>query len=128
MKKLLLIALCAISFVLSANAQTGGPGAQLSKEEKAKVKAEKEAIEQKGYEQAGFTPDQISKIKEINKEMAMKSNELKASSLTDQEKLAKRKEINEEKKAKLKELIGEDKYKKWMTARKELAAGAKDSN
>ena len=125
MKKLFITVFALIAFAINTQAQTTSTDAakpELTKEEKAKLKAAKEADENEAFKIAGLTEEEITKVKEINKEINQKSKDLKDSSLTDEEKEAKKKELNEEKKTKVKAVMGDARFKTWGEARKQIAA------
>ncbi len=123
MKKFLTTVIALLAFALHSNAQTADASKpELTKEEKAKLKAAKEAEENQAYVLAGLNEQEIAQVKAVVTEMNQKGKDLRASSLTDEEKDLKRKELNEEKKTKLKAIMGDERYKKWGQIRKELAA------
>lgn len=120
MKKILMIALCLVTMQLSAYSQDSTPAK--TKEEKAAEKAAKEAKEKSDYATAGFTDEQIVKIKEVNKEVNEKSKALKGdASLSEDDKKAKMKELSADKKNRIIAIVGEEKYKLWQKAKKESA-------
>jgi len=84
----------------------------MSKEEKAAAKAKKEADLQEAFKAAGLTADEKQKFRTIQDESAAFAKTVKAdSSLSDDQKAEKAKEIYATRNTKLKELIGDDKYK-----------------
>ena len=124
MKKFLIAVFAIFAFVLTSTAQTTTDviKPELTKEEKAKIKAAKEAEVNQGYVLAGLNEQEIAQVKVVVDEMNQKGKDLKASSLTEEEKAVKKKELNEEKKTKLIAIMGDERYKKWGQIRKELAA------
>jgi hypothetical protein len=98
---------------------------ELSKEEKAALKAKSEAEVMQAYKDAGLTDAQIAACKEVVAAANQKSNELKKqTALTDQEKAAAKKVISDEKNAKMKEIMGEEGYRKYNATRKSQKANA----
>lgn len=121
--KRLLIVCCAVILAGAAKAQTTATQTtqvEFSKEDKAKAKALKEQQEEQAYTQAGLTADEVTKVKAVNTEMSQKGKDLVKSTLADEEKEAKKKELSKEKKDKLIAILGADKYKAWQTARKQI--------
>lgn len=117
-----LMLLAGLSFAANAQ-QTEKP--QLSKEEKAKLKQKQEDELNAAFKEVGLTEEQIKQYKEVTAEANKKSNAVKAdATLTDEQKEAKRKEINSEKNDKLKEIMGADKYKQFNAIRKKQKEAA----
>ncbi len=137
MKKISTLLTLLVLFATTITAQTtatDAPKKEFTKEEKAAMKAKKEADEAAMYKELLLTDDQIAKVKEINTEASKKSNALKADTkMTDIEKDAAKKVINDEKNAKLKVLLGDEKFKQMGTIKKRQkaagdAAAAKPAN
>lgn len=126
MKKIIIASFAFLAIAISANAQTAPEKAMapVSKEQKALGKAAKEDQLNQAFAQSGCSEEQITQAKAAIKEMDQKSKDLKASALTDEEKAAKKKELNAEKKAKLIAVMGADKYKIWTDTVKKLASAA----
>lgn len=101
---------------------------ELSKEEKAALKAKQEAEVNEAYKQAELSDEQIAKVKAVVTDAGKKSTELKNNtSMSDADKVVAKNKINEEKNNALKEIMGEDKFKKYNAVRKkqkEAAAAA----
>lgn len=117
-----LMLLAGLSFAATAQ-QTEKP--QLSKEEKAKLKQKQEDELNAAFKEVGLTEEQIKQYKEVTVEANKKSNAVKSdATLTDEQKEAKRKEINSEKNDKLKEIMGADKYKQFNAIRKKQKEAA----
>lgn len=118
-----------ISFLVStfSFAQTSDSSrtVELTKEEKAALKAKNEADVMQAYKDAGLSEAQIAACKAEVAAANQKSNELKKqTSLTDQEKAAAKKIISDEKNAKMKEIMGEEGYRKYNATRKAQKANA----
>ena len=113
MKKVSILLVATFMFVLGATAQTTDNGKKvLTKEEKAAIKAKKEADEVALYKELAITDEQIAKVKEVNLDANTKSNTLKADTkLTDAEKEAAKKIITDTKNAALKIILGDEKFK-----------------
>ncbi len=130
MKKMIMLSLVLMTATMSSFAQTAkdttAPKKELSKEEKAALKAKQEAETMEAYKEAGLTDAQIASCKEAVAAANQKSNELKKKEgLTEDEKTAGKKLISDEKNAKLKEIMGEDAYKKYNAARKRQKEASK---
>ena len=98
---------------------------ELTKEEKAALKAKSEAEVMQAYKDAGLTEAQIAACKEVVAAANQKGKELqKQTSLTDAEKAAAKKVISDEKNAKMKEIMGEEGYRKYNATRKSQKANA----
>lgn len=101
---------------------------QLSKEDKAAMKAKQEADLAEAFRRADLTPDQEKKAREIMAEASAKNKDIKMDAkLSEDEKKAKMKEVNDAKNDKLKEAMGEPKYKAFQTARKAQKEAMKGS-
>ena len=128
MKKTVLVLLTTGLFAIAANAQDAPPQAPqqqgphpMSKEDRAKMKAEKEAQLNKSLKDIGATDDQIQKVKDALEDSHKKHEELrKDASLSDDDKKEKNKEINEAQKAKLKEILGEEKAKQFSEGQRAM--------
>ena len=128
MKKLVAITFCAMAMAGAAKAQTPTNPAvkvELSEESQTKPKSDREIEEGKIFSLAGFSADEVVKFREVIKEMGQKSKELNGSSLSDAEKEAKKKELAQEKKQKMIAVVGPDKFKSWMNARKQVVEAKK---
>ncbi len=127
MKKILvmLMASLMVSAISFAQTKDSAQTKELTKEEKAVLKAKNEADVMQAYKDAGLTDAQIASCKEVVNAANQKSNELKKqTSLTDEEKAAAKKIISDEKNAKMKEIMGEDGYRKYNATRKAQKANA----
>ncbi len=116
MKKLIIASLFigAIAISNTAVAQSG-----LTKEEKAAQKAKKEADLTAALTETGLTADQETLVRATLKEAEEKGKEIKNNdALTDDEKAAKKEEVNNAKNDKLKQIMGADKFKTWNAIRK----------
>lgn len=116
MKKLIIASLFIGAIVISntAVAQSG-----LTKEEKAAQKAKKEADLTAALTETGLTADQQTLVRATLKEAEEKGKEIKNDdALTDDEKAAKKEEVNSAKNDKLKQIMGADKFKIWNAIRK----------
>ena len=121
MKKYLCLFLIvtATSNFAMAQTETVAKKPELTKEEKAALKAKQEADVMEAYKEAGLSEEQISKCKDAVAEANKKSNELKKNNaLTEEQKTAAKKVISDEKNATLKAIMGADAYKKYNAARK----------
>lgn len=127
MKKLLLTACLFGAFVFSGYAQTDTTAKkELTKEEKAALKAKQEADLNEAYKEAGLTDAQIASCKEAIAEASKKSSELKKNAaLSEDDKTAAKKIINDEKNNKLKTIMGEEAYKKYNAVRKRQKENSK---
>ena len=126
MKKIIFTFFALMTFTL-VHAQTDSTKAsrELTKEEKAALKAKQEADVMEAYKEAGLSDEQIARCKEAVQSANAKSNELKKKSeLTEDEKAAAKKIISDEKNATLKSIMGEDAYRKYNAARKRQKASA----
>ena len=98
---------------------------ELTKEEKAALKAKSEADVMQAYKDAGLTDGQIAACKDVVAAANQKSKDLqKQTALTDAEKTAAKKVISDEKNAKMKEIMGEEGYRKYNATRKSQKANA----
>ncbi len=121
MKKLLMICCAIFVFAAAGHAQDAGKPV-LSKEKKAELKKMKEEHLATSFKEADVTDEQARQVKQAMEDAQEKSNQLKAdNSLKDEEKEAKKKEINEEKNQKIKDILG-DKFKAWNEIRKKQKA------
>lgn len=126
MKKLLFTTLFALGIASFSFAQTGDTK-PMTKEEKAAAKAKTEKDLADSFKEAGFSKEEQNKVRAILEDASEKGKELKNdTTLSDEEKAAKKEAINQEKNAKIKEVIGADKYKLWKSIQKKQkeAAGA----
>ncbi len=96
---------------------------QLSKEEKAKLKEKQEADLAAAFKEAGLTDNEIKQVKEVMETYRAKRNEIKKSSMTEEEKAKKTQEVKDEEKSKLTEIMG-SKYKLFKEAQKKQKAAA----
>jgi predicted nucleic acid-binding Zn-ribbon protein len=118
MKKLFITALFAFTIGTLTFAQ-GDVKKQMTKEEKAAAKAKKEKDLNDALTQTGLTNDQQSQVKDVLTDAEQKNKDLKNDAkLTDEEKAAKKEEINAAKNDKLKAIMGADKFKVWSQIRK----------
>jgi crotonobetainyl-CoA:carnitine CoA-transferase CaiB-like acyl-CoA transferase len=127
MKKILvmLMASLMVSAITFAQTKDSAQTKELTKEEKAALKAKSEADVMQAYKEAGLTDAQIASCKEVIDDSNKKSNELKKqTTLTDDEKVAAKKIITDEKNAKMKEIMGTAAYKKYSDVRKAQKANA----
>jgi Spy/CpxP family protein refolding chaperone len=127
MKKILvmLMASLMVSAITFAQTKDSAQTKELTKEEKAALKAKSEADVMQAYKEAGLTDAQIASCKEVIDASNKKSNELKKqTTLTDDEKVAAKKIITDEKNAKMKEIMGTAAYKKYSDVRKAQKANA----
>lgn len=126
MKKTFITLLMALSVSTFSFAQTDSSyKKELTKEEKAAMKAKSEAEVMQAYKDAGLTESQIAACKEVVAAANQKSNELKKqTALTDEERAAAKKVISDEKNAKMKEIMGEEGYRKYNATRKSQKANA----
>ncbi len=121
----MLMASLMVSAISFAQTKDSAQTKELTKEEKAVLKAKNEADVMQAYKDAGLTDAQIASCKEVVNAANQKSNELKKqTSLTDEEKAAAKKIISDEKNAKMKEIMGEDGYRKYNATRKAQKANA----
>ena len=123
MKKLFLlpIALMVLSFTINAQSKmdTTKQKAPMSKEEKAKMKAQNEKDLTEAISQLGLNADQEKQVRDVLEDANNKSRELKKNSaLSEEAKEAAKKTINDEKNGKLKDILGKDKYKQFTEIRK----------
>jgi hypothetical protein len=123
MKKFFLAAFM-FTIAAAANAQvdsakTAPAKVELTKEQKALLKAKQEQELNDALTGAGLNSDEFVKAKEIIADASKKSSELKANpKLTDAEKEAVKKTITDEKNLKLKTLMGEERYRKYNDIRR----------
>ena len=98
---------------------------EISKEEKAAMKAKQDSALMEAFKGAGLTDVEIKSAKQIMAEASKKSSELKNNiGLGDVEREAAKKQISDEKNDKLKALMGEDKYKLYSEFRKKQKEAA----
>lgn len=122
MKKILFSAFAMMALTLTVQAQTAGNDAKtpLSKEEKAKQKAQKEQDLTDALTTLGLTDEQKKQVREVLDASGKKSSALKANqSLSDEAKAEEKKKITDEKNDKLKEIMGKEKYSQWNALRKQ---------
>lgn len=114
--------LLSISFAVQAQDVATQPKTEKTKEEKAAEKAAKEKKEQDDFAKAGFTAEEVEKVKAITKETDDKVRAIKRNEkLTEEEKKTKNKELSVEKRNRIVAVVGEEKFKAWQKARKESA-------
>ncbi|MDB5253158.1 MAG: hypothetical protein JWP27_2327 [Flaviaesturariibacter sp.] len=107
----------------SASTETAKPA--LTKEEKAKIKAQQEQDLAEALKKAGLSDTQQQAVREALDAANKLNNELKANTaLTDEQKAEEKKKISDNKNAKLKEIMGEDAYRQYNAIRKEQKAKA----
>lgn len=120
----LMVSLLVSTFAFAQTADTTHKK-ELTKEEKAALKAKNDAEVMQAYKEAGLTDAQIASCKEVIDAANQKSNELKKNTaLTDEQKSAQKKLITDEKNAKMKEIMGVAAYKKYSDVRKAQKANA----
>ena len=122
MKKAFFFAIAIAALTITANAQTAtdAPKTQLTKEEKAKIKTQKEQDLTDALNQLGLTDDQKKQVRETLEGAAKKSSELKNNtSLSEEAKAEEKKKNNDEKNEKLKAIMGKEKYSQWNAIRKQ---------
>jgi hypothetical protein len=127
MKKAILILLVSLTVSTFTFAQTVDTTAkkELTKEEKAALKAKSEAEVMQAYHDAGLTDAQIAACKDVVAAANQKSKDLqKQTALSDADKAAAKKLISDEKNAKMKEIMGEEGYRKYNATRKSQKANA----
>ena len=127
MKKTIVTLFATGFLAIAANAQdvpnppAPGKPPMMSKEDRAKMKAEREAKTTKSLKDLGASDDQIQKVKDALEESHKKQEELrKDASLSQEDKKAKEKEIKEAQKAKLEEILGADKAKQFGEAQRAM--------
>ena len=129
MKKTFLILLTTGLFAITASAQDAPPPSapgkphppMISKEEREKKKAEREAQLTKSLKDLGATDEQVQKVKDALEDAHKKHEDLKKdATLSEEDKKAKGKEIMDAQKAKLKEILGEQKAKQFGESQKAL--------
>lgn len=117
MKKIFLTAIAICAITIATNAQT--TGTMPSKEDKAKMKAQREQEVNDAIKEVGLTDDQAAKVKDVLADAAKRGSELKKDdTISEADKAAKKEEINNEKNDKLEQIMGTDKYKQWNAIRK----------
>lgn len=127
MKKILvmLMASLMVSAITFAQTKDSAYTKELTKEEKAALKAKNEADVMQAYKDAELSEAQIASCKAVVAAANQKSNELKKqTALTDDERAAAKKIISDEKNAKMKEIMGEEGYRKYNATRKAQKANA----
>jgi len=118
MKKIFLTAIAICSLTIATQAQTG-TDSTVSKEDKAKMKAQREQEVNDAIKELQLTDDQAAKVKDVLSDAAKRGSELKKDeTLSEADKAAKKEEINNEKNDKLQQIMGADKYKQWNAIRK----------
>jgi len=127
MKKTIVMLFATGFLAIAANAQdvpatsTPGKPPMMSKEDRAKMKAEREAKTTKSLKDLGATDDQIQKVKDVLEDTHKKQEDLrKDASIAEEDKKAKEKEIKEAQKAKIVEILGEDKAKQFGEAQRAM--------
>jgi len=118
MKKIIItaLALSALTFTTYAQSELNS---KPTKEDKAAAKAKQEQQLNEALQQIGLNDDQAAQVKNALNEASQKSSALKKdTTLTDDEKAAKKSEIDTEKNDKLKQVMGADKYRQWNALRK----------
>jgi hypothetical protein len=126
MKKTIVVLFATGFFAIAANAQdvpqtsgTPTPPPMMSKEDRAKMKAEREAKLTQSLKDVGASDDQIQQVKAVLEETHKKHEALKKdASISDEDKKAKGKEIMEAQKAKIKEILGEEKAKQFAESQR----------
>ena len=119
MKKLFLTALFAGTIAIFSFAQGAPEGKMLTKEERAAMKAKREQDLTNALTQTGLTADQQTQVREVLTDAGQKSKELKNdATLTEDQKAAKKEELNAAKNEKLKTIMGADKFKVWSSIMK----------
>lgn len=114
--------LLSISFAIQAQDVPTQQKTEKTKEEKAAEKAAKEKKEQDDFAKAGFSAEEVEKVKAITKETDDKVRAIKRDEkLTEEEKKTKNKELSVEKRNRIVAVVGEEKFKAWQKARKESA-------
>ena len=120
MKKTIVMLFATGFLAIAANAQdvpappAPGKPPMMSKEDRAKMKAEKDAKTTKTLKDIGATDDQIQKVKDVLEETHKKHEDLKKdASIAEEDKKAKGKEIMDAQKAKIVEILGADKAKQF---------------
>lgn len=112
-----------LCFSQTASKDSVAPKKELSKEEKASIKAKQEADLMEAYKVAELTEEQISKVKAAIDEANKQYNEIKKNAaLSDEDKSSAKKVISDQKTAKLKEIMGIEKYNKYNEVRKKQKA------
>ena len=127
MKKIILMLMTSLMVSTITFAQTADSTQkkELTKEEKAALKAKSEAEVMQAYKDAGLSDAQIATCKDVVAAANQKSKDLqKQTALTDAEKTAAKKVISDEKNAKMKEIMGEEGYRKYNATRKSQKANA----
>lgn len=118
MKKIIFTAIVISAFTISAYSQK--PDLKPSKQQKADIKAEQDSLLNETLNQLDLSKDDAKQVKQILKDATKKSSDLKKdTTLTIEEKAAKKEEITAEKNAKLKQLMGAEKYRQWNAIRKQ---------
>jgi LAS superfamily LD-carboxypeptidase LdcB len=97
----------------------------LTKEEKAKVKAQQEQDLTDALKKTGLTDAQQQAVRDALDAANKQNNDLKANTtLTEEQKAEEKKKISDAKNAKLKEIMGADGYRQYNAIRKEQKAKA----
>jgi len=119
MKKLLLTALFAGTLAFISFAQDTQDKKPTTKDEKAAMKAKREQDLTNALTQTGLTAEQQTKVREVLSDADQKSKDLKKdATLTEDQKVAKKEELNDAKNEKLKTIMGADKFKVWKSIKK----------
>lgn len=134
MKKLLFTTIVLAIFSAMSVAQTTSDApavaaapvkVEMTKEEKAAMKAKQDSEYLAAFKGAGLTDEEIASAKAIMSEASKKSSELKKNDqLNDVEKEAAKKQISDEKNDKLKALMGKERYKLYTDIRKKQKEAA----
>jgi hypothetical protein len=118
MKKIIFTTIAIIAFTIATQAQMDQFN-KPTKEEKAAAKAQQEQQLNDALKQIGLNDDQATQVKTALKDAAKKGSDLKKdTTLNDDQKAAKKAEIDTEKNDKLKQIMGTDGYRQWNALRK----------
>jgi hypothetical protein len=118
MKQIILTAIAIGAFTIATQAQMDQFD-KPTKEEKASMKAKQEQQLNDALKQIGLNDDQATQVKNALKDAAKKGSDLKKdTTLNDDQKAAKKTEIDTEKNDKLKQIMGTDGYRQWNALRK----------
>ncbi|MES2777911.1 MAG: hypothetical protein V4722_27270 [Bacteroidota bacterium] len=134
MKKIIVVAFAAGTFVFAANAQdpvATPEKAPMSKEDKEKMKLKQEQELSAIFKEVGLTEDQEKQVRAVMEESKQKNNTIKKDdALKEEDKTAKLKAANDEKNAKMKEIMGAEKYSLYNAIKKKQKeqAGAKPAD
>ena len=115
MKKLLLLAIVACSFSTIATAQS----AEMTKEQKAQLKTQKEESLNSALKELQLTDEQCVQIKEVLKNADEIAKTIKSdATMSEEQKSEKKEQITNAKNEKLKVIMGDEKFKQWKIIRK----------